>query len=359
MHEQVYHKDGQYNIYTFGDEVEDLVRNYDEDSDRPFFMFLAPPQIHLPVHPDQEVMDAYATELSGLSNEWRRKCGGLSIMLDKFVERVVNVLNETSYLENTIIIYASDNGAQAEGSELGAGSNYPLRGSKGSSYEGANRVPSFVFSPLLGHVLGHGGGTFTRLFHVSDWLPTIVSGLLGRGDLLPDQLDGYDLWDPLLSGACTTNGSDDSDDDECRSDRTVVLYNVDPFTGIAAIRNKRYKLIVNESDNVGWYDGETFGDLDFCYMTPTESLELYDLNEDEQERHNIYDDEPNIASELLDMIWLYRDLAVSSAYCDYSDDRAIEKWTYKDEVVPWMDDDEDFECPTVTTSSGVCSLIAH
>jgi arylsulfatase A-like enzyme len=46
---------------------------------------------------------------------------------------------------------------QTVGSHLGAGSNFPLRGAKGSLYEGGVRVPAFIYSPLLGHTLTSDG----------------------------------------------------------------------------------------------------------------------------------------------------------------------------------------------------------
>jgi arylsulfatase A-like enzyme len=65
--------------------------------------------------------------------------------------------------------YTSDNGAQpGQG-----GTNAPLRGWKTQLYEGGVKVPGFVHSPLLPAVAR--GTIHHGLFHVADWLPTIVT----------------------------------------------------------------------------------------------------------------------------------------------------------------------------------------
>lgn len=49
-------------------------------------------------------------------------------MLDKGVGKVISALREKKMLENTVILFMSDNGAQTEGVHANHGSNYPLRG---------------------------------------------------------------------------------------------------------------------------------------------------------------------------------------------------------------------------------------
>ena len=96
------------------------------------------------------------------------------------------------------MVVASDNG----GSPAAGGNNYPLRGAKKTLFEGGVRVPAFVHSPLLAAAAR--GAVFTGLFHVSDWLPTLVHGAAGvaRGAAglaaLP-ALDGVDQWAALSS----------------------------------------------------------------------------------------------------------------------------------------------------------------
>lgn len=347
---EVYDVDGQFNIDTFGDETESVISKHSlENSGVPLFLYLAPPLIHMPVHPDETVMSENSEALSSLSNIWRRRMGGMAIMLDTFVKRVYTSLDNNGLMDNSVIIFASDNGAQAEGSQMGAGSNFPLRGSKGSLYEGATRVPAFVYSPLLGHSLDKKGTNYDHLTHVTDWLPTIMDGIIGRGDVLSDDIDGVNHWDWMKG---------DADDSE--PPRNSIVYNIDTVTGISAIRVGKWKLLLNESSDVGWYDGDTFG-LDFCASTATNSVQLYDLESDEEERYDLSMQQPEVVAELRSSIDQYISSAKYPAYCGVDDDRGIDKWFECNEIEPWLNltsSSEDYDCPdTFKFSTGWCTMV--
>ena len=348
---EVYEQDGQFNVYTFADEAERIIEQHAEDEE-PFFLYLAVPLIHMPVHPDPDVMEAHTADLAGIGDLWRRRMGAMSIMLDSFVERVETSLVEQGLMDNTILVYASDNGAQCEGSQMGAGSNFPLRGSKGSLYEGAVRVPAFIYSPLLGHQDGVDGGSLSGLFHVSDWLPTLMSAV-GRSDLLTSAdvaLDGIDQWD-YLQGTQET------------APRTQVLINADTVTGISALRMGNYKLLLNESTDVGWYSGDTFG-LDLCFMSATNTVQLFDVENDQEERVDLSVAQPELVASLRAEIDRYLASAPAPAYCGVADEDAITKWFKANEIEPWIkldSDDEgmpiDYTCPDDTISSGWCTMV--
>lgn len=53
---------------------------------------------------------------------------GVVTVMDESVGRVIKALEQSSMLENSIIVFMSDNGAQTEGLLENYGSNYPLRG---------------------------------------------------------------------------------------------------------------------------------------------------------------------------------------------------------------------------------------
>ena len=73
-------------------------------------------------------------------------------------------------------------------------SNWPLRGGKGTHWEGGVRGVAFVHSPLLEpEVIG----TENReLLSLVDWLPTLA-GHLGGGNIQNLRLDGYNIWDSI------------------------------------------------------------------------------------------------------------------------------------------------------------------
>jgi arylsulfatase A-like enzyme len=321
------------------------------------FMYLALPLMHMPVHPDEEVLVEYKDTLSSIGDKWRRKNAAMGIMLDNIFADVTDALTKANMMDNTIIVYASDNGAMALGSEMGAGSNAPLRGAKGSMFEGGLRVPAFVYSPLLGHSVDSASATTSAsgtqlrgIVHVSDWLPTLLSAA-GRSDLLSDvTLDGVDQWDWM------TRASEGSIAPSETAPRTELLYNTDPTNGVAAVRVGEWKLIVNASSRVSWYLGGTWGES-VCYDEPTGTEYLFNVDEDEEEAHDLAPKYPEIVSKLKQKLAEYIESAAPITYCNVEDLTAGELWREHAEVIPWMDlGGKDYECPEKTTTSSYCDI---
>ena len=70
--------------------------------------------------------------------------------MDESVKQIVKALKTSGHYSNTVIFFISDNGARAMlDTENTNNPNYPLRGSKGTVYEGGTKVPAFIHSPCL------------------------------------------------------------------------------------------------------------------------------------------------------------------------------------------------------------------
>ncbi len=162
--------------------------------DKPFFLYLPYNGVHAPIVESAEWLDFN----KHIENPSRRLFAAAVSHLDYQIGRVIEALNKSGQRENTLIIVMSDNGGfpNYSGGQYPApdpplhdfSSNGPLRGSKGTPYEGGIRVPAFVNWP--GTLKP---GSVDAVIHAVDWLPTICSLVGYEPDNAPDW-DGQNSW---------------------------------------------------------------------------------------------------------------------------------------------------------------------
>lgn len=149
---------------------------------QPFFLNLWFHEPHAPLAAPESLTAQY-----GDSDDPAAVYSATIANTDRAIGRLLARLQEVDRLENTLVIYASDNGSYRS-DRVG-----DLRGVKGSNYEGGIRVPGIFSWPghwQKGHVIDQPAG-------LVDLLPTIAQSTKTK---LPDrQLDGTDL-SSLLRG---------------------------------------------------------------------------------------------------------------------------------------------------------------
>lgn len=114
--------------------VRESVDFIDRTRDRPFFLYLAFNAVHSPL----QGLDAYMQRFEAIDDVHRRIFAAMLSNLDDGIGRVLESLEQNGVMDNTLVIFLSDNGGPTR--EL-TSSNLPLRGGKGDTYEGGIRVP--------------------------------------------------------------------------------------------------------------------------------------------------------------------------------------------------------------------------
>jgi arylsulfatase A-like enzyme len=157
------------------------------DDKQPFFLYLAYNAPHFPIQPPDEFLDRVKEREPSLS-EKRAKNVAFIEHLDHHVGRVMEYLDVSGLLENTLVVFTSDNG----GALWYEQSNGPLRGGKQDMYEGGIRVPAFVV--WKGKIVP--GSTSDRLTMLMDLFPTFAEL---AGAEVPVNIDGESFL-PELEG---------------------------------------------------------------------------------------------------------------------------------------------------------------
>ena len=168
----------------FADFSEVYIRRAAEDG-VPFFLLHAFGRLH---------NDSYPAEgYAGRSPAGHPYKDGV-IEVDDIVARLVDVLEETGQLENTLVFLTSDNGANED--VFPDAGFQPWRGGKGTTWEGGVRVPGIAFWP--GMIAP--GRESDGLFHLTDLFTTSV-GIAGASSEIPTEryIDGIDQTSFLLA----------------------------------------------------------------------------------------------------------------------------------------------------------------
>lgn len=223
----------------------------DNDERRPFFLYLAHMYVHLPIYVQERFRNSSRNGDYGAAVE----------CIDWVTGVILTELRALGIDDNTIVVFTSDNGALAVESG-GSGSNEPLRGSKGNTWEGGQRVPCIVRWP--GHVAA---GTSAAVGAQMDLYPTLAHVC---GAAVPDDriIDGVDLGAELgLAG------------EPVDAERSF-FYTMGP--SIEAVRVGRWKLHISK---VG-----------------AEVTHLFDLEADIAETDDVATDHPDVVARLRQLI---------------------------------------------------------
>jgi arylsulfatase A-like enzyme len=107
--------------------------------EQPFFLYYSPYAVHTPIHPIDSLLPHYEGK-SAWNGQDNAKYATMVENLDIQIGRLINNLERSGKLENTFILFTSDNGGH-----YGITKQLPLRSGKGSYYEGGIREPMFVY----------------------------------------------------------------------------------------------------------------------------------------------------------------------------------------------------------------------
>jgi arylsulfatase A len=228
-----------------------FLRNAKDD---PFFLYLAHMYVHLPIYVHREFLDRSRNGPYGAAVE----------SIDWATSVLLEELEALDLGERTIVIFTSDNGSLGDvpppwgSSELLGGSNLPLRGAKGSTWEGGMRVPAII--RWAGNL--DSGRICDELLTSMDLYPTLAA--LCGGKVPTDRVvDGCDVLEVWL-------------DPSAHSPHESFAY----YSGndLEAVRDSRYKL--------------------FLARNGKEVTELYDLAEDLGETLDLVAVKPEVVRRL-------------------------------------------------------------
>lgn len=273
-------RNGTYDAYHYRNDLTDIFNNHDTQD--PFFLYLPLHNVHDPIEAPQEWLDVYP---ANSTCDKRRTYQAMVSVADNVTGHVVELLKKKAMWDNTLMVVSADNGgAPCEGS------NYPLKGSKMTFFEGGVRALAFAGGGLIPDNMK--GKSTDGFIHIADWYTTfcnladVNSSDSGTGKF---DVDGMDVW-PIISGSNSTSPHEE----------IVLGYNYDSK---GAIISGNYKLIVGSQgtrcDNLMWSplnypceDGPKGENCDpYC---------LYDIVNDPQEKTNLVNTEKEILQKLLE-----------------------------------------------------------
>lgn len=218
---------------------------------KPFFAYMSHYAVHAPFETDSRFA-AHCPNLTGKDLAFATMVGGM----DKSLGDLIAKLDALGVAEDTLVIFYSDNGSEGP-------LNVPIRGRKGSRWEGGIRVPMMVAwakpdaaNPLQQKLPIPAGSLDHTLIQPADFLPTIVA-ITGTKLSPGDVIDGHDL----------------------SADFMGISVNHRPQTFLAHFPHSR--------DSDGYFSAFIDGDWKISYGYADKKWQLTDLTQDIGENTNL------------------------------------------------------------------------
>ena len=277
--------DGQYTADALTDRTVRFVQEHQAD-DKPWVCLLSHYAVHIPVEARADLIAKYEAKPKAPGHPSDPAFAAMLETVDDSVGKLRAALEATGQADDTVILFTSDNGGlrthfsgrpiQHGQAKNPVSSNDPLRGEKGSLYEGGIRVPLLAYWPGVTEA----GRACDAIVTTSDLMPTLLDL---AGGPTPDgvTLDGVSLAGVLRG--------------ECDAARDAVCWHYPHYhhsVPAGAVRAGHHKLIE-------FFTRERSGELG-------SRVELYDLREDLGETHDLAAEQPEKAAELRSLLIAYR-----------------------------------------------------
>ncbi len=261
------------------DDQQSLVENYTNEAIRfieahqagPFFLYLAHNAVHFPLYPGKQWA---GRSPHGIYSDWVEE-------VDWSVGKVLDAIRERGLTERTLVIFTSDNGGTARAV------NRPLRGFKGSTWEGGMREPTIAWWP--GKVPA--GTASDAICGMFDILPTFAA--LAEAKVPADRkIDGADIW-PQLAGPA-----------DAKPAHEVFYY----YRGLQleAVRDLRWKLVLPAVPANAAAKAATAPKAGKA-AKPAGSSQLFDLTEDVGETTDVASKNPEVVARLEKLVAAMKD----------------------------------------------------
>ncbi|HWD90775.1 MAG TPA: sulfatase [Verrucomicrobiae bacterium] len=237
--------------------------------DRPFFLYVPHAMVHVPLH----VSDKFRGKTE------RGLFGDVVEELDWSVGQILAAIKEDGLDNNTLVMFCSDNGPWLAYGDH-AGSAYPLREGKGTSWDGGVREPTLMRWP--GRIPA--GRVCDAPLCTIDMLPTIAS-LIGA-PLPPHKIDGLDISRVML-GQTSQSPHD-------------VLYFYYHLNDLEALRSGKWKLeLARQYRSLDGKPGGKGGRPAPYSQLKIPQPELYDLDVDPGEQNDVAAGNPEVMKKLV------------------------------------------------------------
>ncbi|KAA9356901.1 sulfatase-like hydrolase/transferase [Larkinella humicola] len=238
--------------------------NSRKNNPKPFFLYLAYNAPHNPLQPPADWLDRVKKREPTI-DPTRAKLVALIEHLDANIGRLLATLKANRQLENTLIVFTSDNGGWGPAKA----NNGPYRAFKGTMYEGGIRIPAGI--AWTGHI--QPGRVSDERGQLSDWMPTFLE-LAGQQATMP--VDGKSLVPVFL-----TNQPDA---------QKLDLLRQRPLFYIRREGNDAFKGLTTQAVRLG--------DWKLLQPSPFLPFELYNLKDDPKETTDLSKQEKAKANEL-------------------------------------------------------------